>query len=86
LKTLKPIKKRCFLIKSLDQKFLKRFGKNLKLLMLSKIMNQEKKAYESKLTLTQIARIETSRINTSICIFKALITGLKMGMKSLLDF
>lgn len=76
----------CLVISISDQKFLIRFGKNLKNLRVSKNMTQEDLAYESELTLSQIARIETGRINTSICTIKALSTGLKIDMKNLLDF
>ncbi len=80
------IKQHCFVVNIRDYKFLIRLGKNLKKLRVSKNMTQEDLAYESELTLSQIARIETDRINTSICTIKAIGIGLKIDMKNLLDF
>jgi len=80
------MKQHCFVVNIRDYKFLIRFGKNLKKLRVSKNMTQEDLAYESELTLSQIACIETGRINRSICTIKALSTGPKIDMKNLLDF
>jgi transcriptional regulator with XRE-family HTH domain len=49
-----------------DQKFLNKFAKNLKLLRAKRRMTQEQLALESGLSLSQIARNETGRLNTSI--------------------
>lgn len=47
-------------------------------------MSQEDLAYESDLTLSQIARIETGRLNTSICTVYAIAKGLGVDAKELM--
>jgi transcriptional regulator with XRE-family HTH domain len=49
-----------------DQRFLNRLAKNLKKAREKRAMSQEDLAFKSGLTLSQIARIETARINTTV--------------------
>jgi len=49
-----------------DQKFLNRLAKNLKKVRKDRGISQEELAYKSGLTLSQIARIETAKINTTV--------------------
>lgn len=44
-----------------------KFGKNLKKIRNEVGVTQEELAYKSGLALSQIGRIETGRLNTSIC-------------------
>ncbi|MBK7131102.1 MAG: helix-turn-helix transcriptional regulator [Crocinitomicaceae bacterium] len=67
-----------------DEKILRRFGENLRKIRKSKGMSQEDLAYESDLTLSQIARIETGRLNTSICTVYAIAKGLGVDAKELM--
>ena len=59
-----------------NEKFLLRFGKNLKRVRKSKGMTQEDLAHKADLTLSQIARIETGRLNTSISTVMVLMKAL----------
>lgn len=50
-----------------DEKWLLEFGKNLKKVREEVGFTQEKLAYESELSLSQIARIETGKVNPTLC-------------------
>lgn len=59
-----------------DEKLLKRFARNLKKARTERGMTQEDLADKSGLALSQIARIETARLNTSIGTVYALLRAL----------
>lgn len=59
-----------------DEKFLKRFARNLKEVRKAKGMTQEDLADKTGLTLSQIARIETARVNTTIATVNVLLKAL----------
>lgn len=69
-----------------EEKFLKGFGKRLKELRALKKMTQEDLAYTSGISLSQIARIETGKINPTICTVNMIAKTLKVQTKDLLDF
>jgi transcriptional regulator with XRE-family HTH domain len=50
-----------------DEKWLIEFGNNLKKIREQKNFTQEKLAYDSELSLSQIARIETGKTNPTLC-------------------
>lgn len=50
-----------------NEKWLIEFGKNLKEVRERNRFTQEKLAYDSGLTLSQIARIETGKTNPTLC-------------------
>jgi transcriptional regulator with XRE-family HTH domain len=60
-----------------DEKLLLKFGKNLARVRRARGLTQEDVAYESGLTLSQIARIETGRLNTTISTVAVLLKTLK---------
>lgn len=66
-----------------DEKFLLRFGKNLKKVRNKRGMTQEDLAEISGLTLSQIARIETGRLNTSISTVNVLLRSLDITANEL---
>ena len=70
----------------MDKKFLLAFGKNLKELRLSKEFTQEELSYQSELSLSQIARLETGRLNPTLCTLKVLASTLKISIGQLVDF
>ncbi|MEX2232233.1 MAG: helix-turn-helix transcriptional regulator [Cyclobacteriaceae bacterium] len=59
-----------------DEKLLRRFARNLKKARAERGMSQEDLADKSGLALSQIARIETARLNTSIGTVYALLKAL----------
>jgi transcriptional regulator with XRE-family HTH domain len=59
-----------------DEKLLKRFARNLKNARKERGMSQEDLADKSGLALSQIARIETARLNTTIGTVYALLKAL----------
>ncbi len=59
-----------------DEKLLKRFARNLKKARTERGMTQEDLADKSGLALSQIARIETARLNTTIGTVYALLKAL----------
>ena len=60
-------------------------GKNFALIRESKNYTQEKLAYESGITLSQIARIETGDTNPTACTLIALSQTLKVNPAAFLD-
>ena len=66
--------------------FLKIFAENFKVLRKQKGFTQEDLAYESGITLSQIARIETAKINPTICTLKILAQTLGVPLKEMFDF
>ena len=59
-----------------NQKFLNKLAKNLKKARKDRGVSQEELAYKSGLTLSQIARIETAKINTTVSTISALLQAL----------
>ena len=69
-----------------DQVILDKFANRLKKLRKDKNMTQEQLSYKSGLTLSQIARIETGRLNSSICTVVTLAKALEKDPSELLKF
>lgn len=68
-----------------DEKLLKRFARNLKKARTERGMSQEDLADKSGLALSQIARIETARLNTSIGTVYALLKALDADANELFE-
>ena len=69
-----------------DEKYIKKFGKNLRNLRKQKNITQEKLAFSIGIEISQISRIERGIVNTSISTAKAISTALNIEMKELFDF
>ena len=69
-----------------EKTILNKFAKNLKKWRKDKKFTQEDLAYTSGLSLSQIARIETGRINPTLCTIVTIAKTLKIDPKELLDF
>jgi transcriptional regulator with XRE-family HTH domain len=69
-----------------DEKVLISFGKNLQKVRLRKKMTQEELSYQADLSLSQIARIETGRINPTLCTILVLAKALGVKAEALMDF
>ncbi len=68
-----------------DENWLKQFAKNLKKIREEKKFTQEKLAYQSGLSLSQIARIETAKTNPTLCTIVVIAQTLKVDASLLLD-
>lgn len=69
-----------------DEKILYAFGKNLQKIRKSKNHSQEELAYQSGISLSQIARIETGKINPTLCTIVTIAKTLGVKGSELLDF
>jgi transcriptional regulator with XRE-family HTH domain len=69
-----------------SEKILIKFSKRLKELRNQKGITQEELAYTSGITLSQIARIETARINPTLCTIVEIANTLKIHPRELMDF
>jgi transcriptional regulator with XRE-family HTH domain len=69
-----------------DEAGLTAFAKQLKLVRLKMNVTQEQLSYKSGLTLSTIARIETSRINPTLSTVFAIVRALDIDLKELFDF
>jgi transcriptional regulator with XRE-family HTH domain len=69
-----------------DEKVLSSFGKNLQLLRRRQNFTQEELAYNSGISLSQIARIETGKINPTVCTLITIAKTLKIKPTELMDF
>ena len=69
-----------------EEKILKRFALRLKALRLQKGFTQEELAYTSGVSLSQIARIETARVNPTLCTIVVIASTLKVHPRELMDF
>jgi transcriptional regulator with XRE-family HTH domain len=69
-----------------DKKLLAAFAKKFKSIRIKMNLTQEELAYRSEISLSQIARIETGRINPTLCTLVVLAKTLKINPKELLDF
>lgn len=66
-----------------NQKFLNRLAKNLKAARKNKGMSQEELAYKTGLALSQIARIETAKLNTTVSTVFAILQALDIDANEL---
>lgn len=69
-----------------DEKTLIAFGKNLQEIRKRQNFTQEELAYESGISLSQVARIETGKINPTLCTLLIIAKTLKIKASDLLDF
>lgn len=69
-----------------NEKFIKEFGKRLRLIRKEKGLSQENLAYKSDLELSQINRIELGKINTSLSHVSAICDALEIHPKLLFEF
>jgi len=68
-----------------DERILKAFAKNLKKLRKEKGITQEELAYTSGLSLSQIGRIETAKINPTLCTIVLIADTLKVPRSRMLE-
>ncbi len=69
-----------------DQKGIEAFAEQLKKIRLNEGYTQSQLAFESGLSLSQIARIETARINPTLSTVFALARTLNVPLTDLFDF
>jgi transcriptional regulator with XRE-family HTH domain len=69
-----------------DDKFLKKFGTNLKKVRKAKGISQEDLANELGFSQPHIVKIELGNVNTSISHANAIAKALKVPVQSLFDF
>ena len=69
-----------------DEKSLKLFALHLKSIRQSKNFTQQQLAFESGISLSQIARIETARINPTLSTVFQIARTLEVTPKELFDF
>jgi len=69
-----------------DEKFLKKFGANLKKIRKNKGISQEQLANELGFSQPHIVKIELGYVNTSISHAHAMAKALKVTTQSLFDF
>ncbi|MHB8402195.1 MAG: helix-turn-helix domain-containing protein [Bacteroidia bacterium] len=65
---------------------MQKFALRLKALRMQKGFTQEELAYTSGISLSQIARIETARVNTTLCTIVVIASTLKVHPRELMDF
>lgn len=68
-----------------NQKFLNRLAKNLKKARNDRGITQEELAYKTGLTLSQIARIETAKINTTVSTIHVILQALGADANELFE-
>ena len=68
-----------------NQKFLNRLARNLKKARKDRGISQEELAYKSGLTLSQIARIETAKINTTVSTIHSILQALGADANELFE-
>lgn len=69
-----------------DENILNAFAIRVKEIRSQKNISQEELAYSSGLSLSQIARIETGKINPTLCTVVIIAKHLDIHPKDLLDF
>ena len=69
-----------------DEEGLKLLAQRLKQLRSEKKITQEELAYRSELTLSQIARIETVKINPTVSTMFRIAKALEVNISELFDF
>jgi transcriptional regulator with XRE-family HTH domain len=72
-------------VKLRDEEFLILFGNHLKNLRVANGLTQEELAWKSELSLSQIARIETGKVNPTLCTIKILAKSLNMHISELVN-
>ena len=72
--------------KTVDVKFVARFGKNLRRIRKSKKVSMEKLAYDSGMDYSQVSRVEKGQINTSISTVKVFADSLGVDVHILFQF
>ncbi|MEJ0054376.1 MAG: helix-turn-helix transcriptional regulator [Bacteroidota bacterium] len=68
-----------------NQKFLNRLAKNLKKARKKRGMSQEDLAYKSGIALSQVARIETGKLNTSVSTVFVILQALDADANELFE-
>jgi transcriptional regulator with XRE-family HTH domain len=69
-----------------DEEGLKLLAKRLKEVRSEKGLTQEELSHRSEITLSQIARIETARINPTVSTIFKIARGLEVSPKELFEF
>jgi transcriptional regulator with XRE-family HTH domain len=69
-----------------DEEGLKLLAEQLKKVRVKKNFTQESLAYEAEITLSQIARIETAKINPTVSTIFKLARALQVPVSDLFDF
>jgi transcriptional regulator with XRE-family HTH domain len=69
-----------------DEKFLKKFGSNLKRIRKEKGVSQEQLANDLGFSQPHIVKIESGQVNTSVSHAAAIAKSLKVPVVSLFDF
>lgn len=69
-----------------DEELLKKFGKSLRDIRLSKGFSQEQLAFKANVSVSQIGRIERGEVNTTISTAFILAQILKIEIKELFNF
>ena len=67
-----------------DEKIIKTLGKRVRYLREQKKISQEELASRAKISLSQVARIETGKLNTTISTISALANALELELHVLL--
>ena len=75
-----------YVIKVKNKKFMKAFGKNLKMLRIEANLSQEDLANDCDISISQIGRIERGEINTTISTLFVLARALNIEVKDLFNF
>jgi transcriptional regulator with XRE-family HTH domain len=73
-------------VKFRDEKILQSFGQRIKMMRVRLNITQEDLAYNSGLSLSQIARIETARINPTLCTIALIAKTLDVSISELFDY
>jgi predicted transcriptional regulator len=74
------------LVKFRDKNTIEQFANHFKKTRLSLDITQEQLSYKTDVSLSQIARIETAKINPTLCTIIELAKGLEIHPKELLNF
>ncbi len=69
-----------------NKEVIDRFALQVKKIRKEKGYTQEALAFHSGIALSQIARMETGKINPTLSTIDALATGLKIPLRSIFDF
>jgi transcriptional regulator with XRE-family HTH domain len=69
-----------------DEGILDSFAKRFKKIRLREGLTQEELAYRAEISLSQVARIETGKINPTLCTIVVLAKTLKVHPMELMDF
>lgn len=73
-------------MKLIDEKYLIKFGENLRLIRKSKNLSQENLANDANIPINQVGRIERGQINTTVTTLHAISQALKISTSNLFDF